>query len=419
MYAGRIVERAPAEALFAAPLHPYTQGLIATLPDPARRVGRLPVIPGGVPDIDQRQRLPLRRPLPAGRGRLPGRGAGARGNWRPATSSPASGPGHERHIGTDRARWASACSSTSAAAACSAASGGCCSAAQDVSFAIAEGETLGLVGESGSGKSTLGNVVAGLQEPTAGTLRFHGRAMDRAARREARRSIQIVFQDPFSALDPRMPVSDIIAEPLRIQGIGSGAERRARAGELVGAGRAAARRAEPLPARVLRRPAPAHRHRPRARPGAGADRRRRAALRARRLDPEPDPQPDEGAAGAPRAVLSVHQPRPRRGAPPGGPGGGALPRAGWWRLAPRAPTCSPGRRTPTPRRCSSRVPRIGQRRQRREAIRGEMPSPLAPPPGCVFHPRCPKAQAICRVEVPRLAPAPGRPAQLAACHFKD
>ena len=65
------------------------------------------------------------------------------------------------------------------------------------------------------------------------------------------------------------------------------------------------------------------------------------------------------------------------------------------------------------------VPRIGVRRRRRVAIRGEMPSPLAPPPGCVFHPRCPKAQAVCRAEVPELAPAPGRPAQFAACHFKD
>jgi oligopeptide/dipeptide ABC transporter ATP-binding protein len=64
------------------------------------------------------------------------------------------------------------------------------------------------------------------------------------------------------------------------------------------------------------------------------------------------------------------------------------------------------------------VPRIGRRRDRANAIRGEMPSPMAPPPGCVFHPRCPKAADICRVEPPVLAPAPGRPEQMAACHFK-
>jgi ABC-type glutathione transport system ATPase component len=102
-------------------------------------------------------------------------------------------------------------------------------AVEDVSIAMMPGETLALVGESGSGKSTLGNVVAGLQVPSAGSVRFQGRPLDRAARR----SIQMVFQDPFGALDPRMPVSAIIAEPLRINRIGSRAERRARAAGLV------------------------------------------------------------------------------------------------------------------------------------------------------------------------------------------
>jgi oligopeptide/dipeptide ABC transporter ATP-binding protein len=64
------------------------------------------------------------------------------------------------------------------------------------------------------------------------------------------------------------------------------------------------------------------------------------------------------------------------------------------------------------------MPRIGYRHRRAVAIHGEMPSPLDPPPGCVFHTRCPKAQAVCRVEPPRLEPAFGQPAQLAACHFK-
>ncbi len=90
MYAGRIVERAPAEALFATPLHPYTLGLIATLPDPARRSAVLPVIPGGVPDLDVRppaaaSPIAARAPTP-----LPRRGAGAGGTWRRRTSSPAS-----------------------------------------------------------------------------------------------------------------------------------------------------------------------------------------------------------------------------------------------------------------------------------------------------------------------------------------
>ena len=89
------------------------------------------------------------------------------------------------------------------------------------------------MGESGSGKSTLGNVVAGLQVPTSGTMRFRGKPMDRDVWKAARHDIQIVFQDPFGALDPRMPVSDIISEPLRIQRLGNTATRRARAAELV------------------------------------------------------------------------------------------------------------------------------------------------------------------------------------------
>ncbi len=107
-------------------------------------------------------------------------------------------------------------------------------AVEDVSLTLAAGETLALVGESGSGKSTLGNVVSGLQAPSGGTVRLDGRTLaGRAAARERRRVVQIVFQDPFAALDPRMPVSAIIAEPLRIAGTATAAERRARAAELV------------------------------------------------------------------------------------------------------------------------------------------------------------------------------------------
>ena len=106
-------------------------------------------------------------------------------------------------------------------------------AVEQVSLTIAEGETVGLVGESGSGKSTLGHVIAGLRKPTQGEMRFRGHSLDRATRRVAQHAIQIVFQDPFGALDPRMPVSAIIAEPLTINRIGSQAERRERAASLV------------------------------------------------------------------------------------------------------------------------------------------------------------------------------------------
>jgi len=289
-------------------------------------------------------------------------------------------------------------------------------AVQDVSLHVNPGETLALVGESGSGKSTIGNVIAGLQRPTSGAIRLRGQLLEKATTRSARRDIQIIFQDPFGALDPRMPVSAIIAEPLRIQRLGTSAERAARTADLadqVG-----------LPRDALNR----YPHE-----FSGGQRQRIAIARALA------PQPALIVADEPLSALDVSIQSQILNLL------GALQQAHGLaylfishdlavvnHLADRVAVLYLGRLVEVAPRAElfaspshpyttallESMPRIGHRHRRAVAIHGEMPSPLDPPPGCVFHTRCPKAQAVCRVEPPRLDPAPGRPAQVAACHFK-
>ena len=108
-------------------------------------------------------------------------------------------------------------------------------AVDDVTFDIEAGETFGLVGESGSGKTTTGRCILRLIEPTAGEIEFKGEnvlAFSRARMRQARREMQIVFQDPYSSLNPRMRAGDIVEEPLVIHRVGTKAGRRERVAEL-------------------------------------------------------------------------------------------------------------------------------------------------------------------------------------------
>ena len=290
-------------------------------------------------------------------------------------------------------------------------------AVEQVSLTIEEGETLGLVGESGSGKSTLGHVVAGLREPTHGAMRFRGHSLDRATRNLAQHAIQIVFQDPFSALDPRMPVSAIIAEPLTINRTGSPAERRARAAELI--------HDVGLPRDALNR----YPHE-----FSGGQRQRIAIARALAPNPalivadEPlsalDVSIQSQVLNLMRDVqlqrqlaylfishdMAVVNHLADRVA--------VLYLGRLVEIGPRAELFARPSH-PYTQALLDAVPRIGRFRERHRTIQGEMPSPSAPPPGCVFHPRCTKAQDVCRVDTPALLPAPGRPAQHAACHLKD
>ncbi len=290
-----------------------------------------------------------------------------------------------------------------------------------VDLEIRKGETIGLVGESGCGKSTLGRLLVRLLEPTAGTIEFGGEDITHASGRDLkpfRRRAQIIFQDPYSSLDPRTQVGQSIGEGLRLHGIGDKDERRERIAatlETVGLS----------PSHAGRYP---HEF-------SGGQRQRVGLARALVLNPEfivADEPVSALDVSVQAQVLNLLK---------------SLQAefnltllfvahnlAVVEHISDRVAVMYLGRIVEFTDRDSlyarpthpyteallSAIPIPDPDRPRsRTILQGDVPSPINPPAGCHFHPRCPIAvEGVCDVEVPPLLPRDDDPAHLAACHLR-